>query len=137
MDELALGGARALAGLLAGIYVAFLVAFMPALHGLDDATFTRVFVRVDEVIVNPAFLFLFLGAPVLATAVLVWERSPVAIAAAVLGVLALVVTFAVHLPLNAALAGGGTREAFETPWLIWHVLRTLAATASFVALLKM
>jgi uncharacterized membrane protein len=135
MDELVLGGARAVSGLLAGIYVAFLVAFMPALHGLDDATFTRVFVRIDEVIVNPAFLALFLGAPVLATSVLAWERSPVTITAAVLGVLALVITFALHLPLNAALARGGTREAFETPWLAWHAIRTLAAMASFAALL--
>jgi uncharacterized membrane protein len=137
MNEFALGGAQALAGLLAGVYVAFLVAFMPALHGLDDATFTRVFVRIDKVIVNPAFLALFLGAPVLATSVLVWERSPLAIAAAVLGVLAMVVTFAVHLPLNAALARGGTRKAFETPWLAWHAFRTLAATASFVAVLML
>ena len=136
MDDLVVGAASSLAGLLAGVHFAFLVAFMPALHDMDDDTFTRVMVRVCEVIVNPVFMAVFLGAPFLTALLLVWQRTPLTIVAAILGLLALVITFAVHLPLNDALADGGTRQAFETPWLTWHVIRTLTATASFVAVLN-
>ncbi|XBB68214.1 anthrone oxygenase family protein [Nocardioides sp. WV_118_6] len=132
MDEWILYGARVLNGLLAGVYVAFLVAVMPALHGLPDDVFARVMNRINEVIVNPAFLLLFLGAPLLAGVLLVWERGPLAIAAAVCAVAALGITFAANLPLNDALAAGGSRQAYETPWLVWHSVRTLAATAAFV-----
>lgn len=132
MDEWILYGARVLNGLLAGVYVAFLVAVMPALHGLPDDVFARVMNRINEVIVNPAFLLLFLGAPLLAGVLLVWERGPLAIAAAVCAVAALAITFAANLPLNDALAAGGSRQAYEAPWLVWHSVRTLAATAAFV-----
>lgn len=132
MDESILFGARVLNGLLAGVYAAFLLAVMPALHGLPDDVFARVMNRINEVIVNPVFLLLFLGAPLLAGVVLVWHRSPFAIAAAVCAVAALVITFAANLPLNDALAAGGSRQAYETPWLVWHSVRTFAATGAFV-----
>lgn len=134
MDEWILSGARVLNGLLAGVYAAFLLAVMPALHGLPDDVFARVMNRINEVIVNPAFLLLFLGAPLLAGVLLVWERGPLAIAAAVCALAALVITFAANLPLNDALAAGGSRQAYETPWLVWHTVRTLAATGAFVLL---
>lgn len=132
MDESILFGARVLNGLLAGVYAAFLLAVMPALHGLPDDVFARVMNRINEVIVNPAFLLLFLGAPLLAGVVLVWHRGPLAIAALVCALAALVITFAANLPLNDALAAGGSRQAYETPWLVWHAVRTFAATGAFV-----
>lgn len=134
MEEIALIAARILNGLLAGVYVAFLVAVMPALHGLPDEVFTRVMNRINEVIVNPAFLLLFLGGPVVAAALLAWHRSPVAIIAAVCAVAALVITFAANIPLNDALASGGSRDDYETPWLIWHSVRTAAVTGAFALL---
>ena len=63
MDEVVLLAGRIVTGLLAGVYLAFLVAVMPALHGLSDEVFAAVFNRISVVIVNPAFLSLFLGAP--------------------------------------------------------------------------
>ena len=134
MDDLLLTGGQALNGLLAGIYVAFVVAVMPALHGLPDDTFVRVMNRINVVIVNPAFLILFLGAPVLAVILAALRRDPLTIAAAVAAVVAVVITIAVNVPLNDALAGGGTRDAFETPWASWHYLRTSAATVAFALL---
>lgn len=136
MDEIALVGGRVLGGLLAGVYVAFAVAVMPALHRLDDATFARVMNQVNDVIVNPAFMLVFLGAPTVTAALLIWDRSPLTVLAAVLAVAALVITVAGNVPLNDALASGGSRAAYENPWLAWHIARTVAATASFALLAR-
>ena len=134
MDDVLLTGARALNGLLAGIYLAFVVVVMPALHGLPDDTFVRVMNRINVVIVNPAFVTLFLGAPVLAVILAAVRRDPFAIAAAVAAAMAVVVTIAVNVPLNDALADGGTRDMYETPWVLWHYFRTGAATVAFALL---
>jgi uncharacterized membrane protein len=134
MDELALDAGRLTSGLLAGVYLAFLVAVMPALHALADDLFVRVMNRTNEVIVNPAFLVLFLGAPLTAVGLVWWHRTPMSYAAAGAAGVALLVTFAANIPLNDALARTGSRGAFETPWLVWHGVRTLAALTSFVLL---
>ena len=134
MDDPLLTGGQALNGLLAGIYVAFVVAVMPALHGLPDDTFLRVMNRINDAIVNPAFLTLFLGAPVLAVILAAVRRDPLTIAAAVAALAALVITIAVHVPLNDALADGGTRDTYETPWVLWHYFRTGAASVAFALL---
>ena len=134
MSEVVLTGARLLNGVTAGIYIAFLVAFMPALHGQPDEVYARVMNRLNVVIVNPVFLAFFLGAPLLALILLGWYRTPLSITAACLAVAAVVITFAANLPLNDALANGGTVSAFEKPWLIFHTLRTLTATGAFVLL---
>ncbi len=69
--------------------------------------------RINVVIVNPAFLTLFLGAPVLAVILAAVRRDPLTIAAAVAAVVAIVITFAVNVPLNDALADGGTRNSIR------------------------
>jgi uncharacterized membrane protein len=127
---------RVVTGLLAGVYAAFLVAVMPALHGQSDEVFAAVMNRINVVIVNPAFLSLFFGAPLLAAALLRWHRGPVVIAAVALAVVALAITFGANLPLNDALARGGSRADFETPWLVWHSLRTAAAVGCFALLCR-
>ena len=134
MNEVALTSARLLNGVTAGIYIAFLVAFMPAMHGQPDEVYARVMNRLNVVIVNPVFLAFFLGAPLLALILLGWHRTPLSVTAACLSVAAVVITFAANLPLNDALANGGTVSAFERPWLIFHTLRTLTATGAFVLL---
>ena len=119
---------------LAGLYLGFAVAVMPALRHVDDATFVAVMNHINTAIMNPVFLVVFLGAPAAAAALLVGDRSPATIVAAVLAVAALVITLAANVPLNDALADGGTRAAFQTPWVRWHLARTVAAAASFVLL---
>ena len=59
------------------------------------------------------------------------QRDPRTIAAAVAAVSAVVVTVAVNVPLNDALAHGGTRDTYETPWVRWHYVRTGATTVAF------
>lgn len=134
MDDAVLIGARVSNGLLAGIYAAFLLAVAPALHSQGDQVFTTVFTRINVVIVNPAFLLLFLGAPLLAAAHLGWHRGSYEWVAAGAAAVALMVTFAANIPLNDALADGGSRADFETPWLIWHSVRTAAMLVAFGAL---
>ena len=135
MSEYVLLTSRALTGLLAGLFFAFAVSVMPALRAMDDRTFVAVMRTINVVIVNPIFLVVFLGAPVAAVAVLVWERNPWAVAGAVLAAVTLAITFALNVPLNNALADGGARDAFESPWVLWNVVRTLTSTAGFVCLL--
>lgn len=126
--------ARALGGLLAGLYLGFAVAVMPALRQVDDATFVAVMNHINTAIINPVFLIVFLGAPAAAAALLVRDRSSVTVVTVSLAVAALAITLAANVPLNDALADGGARAVFETPWVSWHLARTAAATASFVLL---
>lgn len=134
MEDLVLHAARVLSGLLAGIYVAFLVAVLPALRTVNDAVFVTVMNRINEAIVNPVFIAVFLGAPLATAALLGWQRGAAVVAATLLGLGALAITFVGNLPLNDALARGGPRDTYQAPWLIWHTVRTAAAVASFVVL---
>lgn len=135
MREIVLVGAQVLNGVLAGVYVAFLVAVMPALHDQPDEVFVRVMNRINVVIVNPAFLALFVGAPLTAMVALRWQSGPVGIVAAALAFAALMITIAANVPLNNALAGAGSRAAFEAPWLVWHAVRTAASLGAAVLLM--
>jgi uncharacterized membrane protein len=128
--------ARLLTGLLAGLFFAYAVSVMPALHAMDDRTFTTVINKINVVIVNPVFMVVFLGAPAVAVALLLWQRSPWAVAGAVFAIATLVVTFAFNIPLNNALADGGSRQAFENPWVVWNIVRTLTSAACFACLLR-
>ncbi|MGJ9421201.1 DUF1772 domain-containing protein [Aeromicrobium sp. CF3.5] len=134
-QDIALVLARALSGLLAGLYVAFAVAVMPALHRLPDDVFVATMRRINEVIVNPAFMLLFLGAPLLAVVLLRWHHGPLGVVSAVAGVAAFVITVAVNVPLNDALAADGLRSPFEARWVAWHAMRTVACIVAFGATL--
>lgn len=136
MEEVVLLAARFLNGVIAGVYAAFLLAFMPALHSQPDAVFSAVMNRINVVIVNPVFLLFFLGAPVVAGLHLHWDHSLLGWIAAGTAVAAVVITFAANIPLNNALAAGGARSAFATPWLVWHAVRTAAAVAAFALLCR-
>ncbi len=106
----------------------------PALHGQSADVFVRVMNRINVVILNPVFLVVFLSAPALAAALLWWHRNPVAVGALVAAAVALLITVIFNVPLNDALAASGDREAFENPWLVWHVVRTVSATTALVLL---
>lgn len=127
--------ALALTGLLAGVYAAFAIAVMPGLRRVDDGAFVVATTAINRAIVNPAFLLLFLGAPAAATALAVTAPSPAAITAAAAALAALVLSFGANIPLNRGLEARRDRRAFEGPWTGWHLLRTVCATGSFVALL--
>ncbi|MGV9454935.1 anthrone oxygenase family protein [Streptomyces sp. NPDC003635] len=124
-------------GLLAGTFYAFACAVMPGLARSEDEVYVEVMRDINEVIQNPVFLLSFLGAPVL-TGLAAWQlrrdrRRWWVWAAAAANTLALLLTFAVNIPLNDALAGPGDpselREDFEGAWVAWNVVRGVLVTA--------
>jgi uncharacterized membrane protein len=138
-------------GLVAGLYFFSAIAVMPALTAADDRTLVDAMQQMIDKIENPAFFLAFLGAPVLATVALVRARSSGSpkiagwiVAGLVLYAVMLVITFAVHLPLNEDLKDAGdparienlaeVRDDFVTTWVAWDIVRTVASIAGFGAL---
>lgn len=125
------------AGLQAGTYYTWACGVMPGLAKVDDHSFTTTLNHVNVAIVNPVFMLTFLGAPALAAAAVVVSPSGArgwAIAGLVLALGTVAVTAAGNVPLNDALAAGGSRADFETAWVRWNVVRTLTSTGALAAL---
>ena len=129
-------------GLMAGVFGVYAHAIMPGLRRTDDRTFVSAFQAIDRAIINPLFMVWFFGALAFAgaaAALLGGERAVLPwIAAAFLLYLAVVViTMAVHVPLNNAIkAASGpdlalVRERFdEARWAAWNVVRAVVSTAA-------
>jgi uncharacterized membrane protein len=149
--DIVLGAAVIAMGLLAGLYFFSAIAVMPALTAADDRTLVDAMQQMIDKIENPAFFLVLFGAPVLAGVALAQARrsGPPEIASWIVAGLALyavmvIVTFAVHIPLNDDLVNAGdpdtiedlaaVRDDFVTPWVAWDIVRTLATTAAFAAL---
>ncbi|ADB49559.1 anthrone oxygenase family protein [Conexibacter woesei] len=152
-DGLVLGGATVAMGLLAGLFYSYAVSVMPGLHGAADLTVVDAMQNVNRAIENPVFFATFLGGPALALWALVDERrrgtragTRWVAAGAGLAVATLAITFAFNIPLNDALDAAGdpsriadvakVRDDFETPWVIWNVVRTVTVVASFACLTR-
>jgi uncharacterized membrane protein len=138
-------------GLVAGLFFFSAIAVMPALTAADDRTLVDAMQQMIDKIENPAFFLAFLGAPALAAVALVQARSSgqARIAGWIIAGLAfytvmVVITFAVHLPLNEDLKDAGdparienlaeVRDDFVTPWVAWDIVRTVVSIAGFGAL---
>ena len=131
------------AGLVAGVYGLYSHTIMPGLRDSDDATFVAAFAALDRAILNPLFMLWFFGPVVLAgvaAALFGGEGAvlPWIVAALVLSLVVVVITFVVHLPLNDALKAAtgadpaAARERFhETRWVAWNVVRTVLSTGAF------
>jgi len=132
---------------LGGVYLAFDLAVLPALHRLRapvggagagqdaDALAAEVMRRINVAIVRPSFLAILFGAPVLAVAVAVVEPGPLTVAAAAAQVAGLVVTLGVNVPRNEALARDeepGAWGRFAGPWTRAHRVRSAAASVGAV-----
>ena len=127
------------------------IAVMPALTAADDRTLVDAMQQMIDKIENPAFYLTLLGAPALAAVALVQARrsgsAKVAgwiVAGLALYTVMVVITFAVHFPLNDELKEAGdparienlaaVRDDFVTPWVAWDIVRTLASIAAFGSL---
>ena len=149
--EIVLGAAVIAMGLLAGLYFFSAIAVMPALTAADDRTLVDAMQQMIVKIENPAFFLVLLGAPALAAVALVQARRSGSaktagwiVAGLALYTVMVVVTFAVHIPLNYDLRDAGdpdrienlatVRDDFVTPWVAWEIVRTLATTAAFGSL---
>ena len=133
-------------GFAAGVFVLFAHTIMPGLRTADDRTFVDAFQHLDRAIVNPWFMATaFLGALVCTVAAALANRGTSAmswiIAALVLYVAAVVITVAVHLPLNDAIKAAGdpgridvalVRQRFrESRWAAWNLVRVATTTPAF------
>jgi uncharacterized membrane protein len=149
--DIVLGAAVIAMGLVAGLYFFSAIAVMPALTAAEDRTLVDAMQQMIDKIENPAFFLAFLGAPALAAVALVQARRsrPAKTARWIVAGLSfyavmLVVTFAIHVPLNDDLRDAGdpdriqnlaaVRDDFVTPWVAWEIVRTLASTAAFGSL---
>jgi uncharacterized membrane protein len=136
-------------GLTAGVFGDWAHTIMPGLGTTDDRTFVGAFQALDRAIMNPLFMLPFMGALVFTgVAAVLYLRDddhsvlPWVALAFGLHLAAFVITMAVHEPLNGVLRAAGdpdriadpatARDSFqETRWLAWHIVRTIATTASF------
>lgn len=144
LSGVTLGAATVAMGLFAGLSYTFTLAVMPGLAAADDRTLVDAMQRMID---NPVFPLTFLGAGALVVAALVRERRSGAattrwiVAGLALYAVWVVVTFAVHVPLNDELMAAGepariadlaaVRDDFAEPWIAWDIVRALAATAAF------
>jgi uncharacterized membrane protein len=125
------------AGLQAGTYYTWACGVMPGLAKVDDRTFTSSINHVNVAIVNPVFMLTFLGTPLLAAAAVATSAAPArgwAIAGLVCALGTVAVTIAGNVPLNDALAAGGTRADFESAWVRWNVVRAITSTGALATL---
>lgn len=138
-------------GLMAGLFAAFAYAVMPGLRESSARTFVEAMQRINAAILNGWFMTCFLGALLLAVAAVALHvpssgraALPWVIAALVLYGATLVITGAVNVPLDNALAQAGrlghlhdldaVRAAFEARWVTWNVVRAVTNVLAFAAL---
>lgn len=147
-----LTGATFAAGLNAGLFFSYAISVMPALRGASDRTVVETMQRINVAILNGWFAAAFGGGLLLvAAATLLHLRSgrpvlPWLLAGLLLSLLVIVVTGAVNVPLNDALAAAGpvdriddlaaVRQAFESRWVTWNLVRTVASVAAFGCLCR-
>jgi uncharacterized membrane protein len=124
-------------GLQAGTYYTWACGVMPGLAKVDDAAFTSSMNHINVAIVNPVFMLSFLGAPALAAVALAsgsGSARPWLIAGLALAIGTVAITAGGNVPLNDALAAGGSRADFETAWVRWNAVRAVTSTASLACL---
>jgi uncharacterized membrane protein len=133
-------------GLQAGVYYSFSCAVMPGLQLGDARTFIAAMQQINIAIINPWFMVTFLGAPLLAAiaGALQVSRGGTALALTAAGFVftlaTFVITVAINVPLNDALAAAGdptqivdpasVRDRFEASWVRWNTVRALTSTLS-------
>lgn len=130
-------------GLMAGLYYGFTIAVMPGLARGGDLVFVRAMREINRAILNGWFAIAFAGPAVLTALAAVLHLGgpalPWILAALILYVATLAVTFGVNVPLNNALDVAGdpvtvrdpariaaARAAFEARWVRWNTYRTVA-----------
>ncbi|HUG83942.1 MAG TPA: anthrone oxygenase family protein [Euzebya sp.] len=137
-------------GLLSGLLTAFSAAVMPGLSQADDDAFVTVMAGINQRIINPVFIALFLGSLAWPVVVLVQGEETATgargwvVAGLGLYLGAVGITGMVHVPLNVAMdRAAGTappaeitalRTWVEPRWVRWHHARTVLAAGSFATL---
>ena len=144
-------GATMSTGLMAGVFGLYAHTIMPGLRTTDDRTFIGAFQSIDHAIINPWFIGAsFLGAAVFTSVAAATNRHTPAcrwILAALIAYLAtMVITVAVHVPLNDAIKAAGNPDQIadlhrvrsnfrEARWAAWNLARAVASTTGFAILM--
>ena len=136
-------------GLMAGVFGLYQHTIMPGLRHTDDRTFIGAFQSMDRAIINPWFMSCFFGALIFTGVAAALHLSgdkrtllPWLGAAFILYLIAVVITFAVNVPLNDVIKAAGDparigdlgavrRHFSEGRWSAWNLARTLTTTAAF------
>jgi uncharacterized membrane protein len=143
--------ATLLTGMTTGVIALYSHTLMPGLGKTDDRTFVAAVQSIDRAIINPWFMTTFFGGPILIGVAAVLDLGgarraalPWIVVAFALHLAVVVITLAVHVPLNDAIKAAGdpdhidlarVRAAFhESRWLMWNHVRLVAAAAAFVIL---
>ena len=134
-------------GLSAGLLWGWVVAVMPALRDAPDEFFVEFMRRSNRAILNGPFLLCFTGALGLTAASVLTAfldgRGTVivpAVVALVCFLATVVITRAVHIPLNNRMAvqdetpAAEVRAAAEARWVRWNKVRTGTGVAALAAL---
>jgi uncharacterized membrane protein len=149
--DVVLVAATVFTGLAAGVLALYAHTIMPGLKKTDDRTFVGAFQAIDRAIINPWFMCTFFGALILTgvagvlhlgpdrRSVLPWLAG-----AFVLYLVTVIITVAIHAPLNDAIKAAGdpnqldasrVRAAFdESKWAAWNLVRTITASGAFLIL---
>ena len=151
-ERLLLSAATVLMGLIAGFFYAYACSVMVGLARVDDRTFITTMQWINATVRNAGFAPSFFGALVVtaaaaAAAYRVRSASRHWILAALgLYAAAFLVTMGVSVPLNDELAAAGpvagiadpasVRRAYEDPWVLWNIIRTVLSTVALAALVQ-
>jgi uncharacterized membrane protein len=137
-------------GLMAGLFYAYSVSVIWGLNRADPRAAIDSFNGINVAILNPLFLLVFIGVPVLGglTAILFWQSGHsaatwmFAASAIVYAVGTLGVTMGINVPMNDALAKAVVPQdiaaarqvwdAFAAGWMPWNHIRAVAATLSLL-----
>lgn len=136
-------------GLVAGLFYAYSCSVNPGLGALGDKEYLAAMQSINLAIQNPVFFATFMGT-VLLLPLATWLHytpSPssqfwLLVAASVIYIVGTFgVTVVGNVPLNNELAVANLdntrdilikyRGAFETPWNMWHSIRTIANVVAF------
>ena len=145
-----------LCSLMAGFLFAFAVVVMPGIRDLGDREFLHSFQAIDRVIQGsqPLFMVMWLGstlALVVAAAMAIMQQTgldrTLVVSAAVANVfLVQLPTMTINIPLNQSVqaidfdnldsdAASQARQAFESQWNRWNVIRTFVSCVILAVLL--
>jgi uncharacterized membrane protein len=134
------------AGLVTGLLFAFSNFVMSALADLPSDKGMFAMQRINEKIINPVFMLLFLGTPVLCLLIVVISGQKINEPGSVyllVGALAYLIgpfgiTLLFNVPLNNQLARANTSDAdefwpmYQKRWQWWNHIRTYIGVASIV-----
>ena len=138
-------------GLMAGVFFAFSIAVMKALGRLPPAEGMSAMQSIDIVIVNPIFLFVFLGTGIACVvlsiaSVFKWQTNGSGYL--LLGALAyiigsILITSFINVPMNNALAAASPTDPssadlwsnYLSNWTMWNHIRTIGSLAAAALLM--